>query len=565
MNRLGLALSGGGFRAAFFHLGVLTWLAHHRALRRVSVISTVSGGSIVGALYSLHVKRLLTNTGGTDEDFAEAVRTTQAQLTWAVKRNLRMRTFSDLRANVRMRKASYSRTDRLAELLDEHLYQPVWNELWPGDPRRGMVRMRDLAIPADAAEVAPELVVNATDLPTGRRWVFTPHECGLASAPEWDEGIGRELQLPGLHPYEDLVVKPPGLPPLADLEVGVAAAASAAVPGLFHPIAITGFPGYYPLRAQLVDGGVVDNQGVTPLLAAGCSHVIASDAGGQLTIAADTGTSAFASASRSQSIQYGFVRIGGLRFAGETAEAGVAHSHVGLGDSLGTPPDDADARTAALRTDLDAFSEIERTALVRRGFDVAAETLGGVVAPFAAEGALEASPPPALPPTPRHLRRLRTGQSTLGKPFRCSVWAWVVSALALGTLGLAAWRWGPVIGSRIAAAVTAGAEASIPVVSGALREVSAFWASAGDWLTADIARWQALPFTFGVLLATYAFVRHRQVTTRLLRIGPRTARALDLLFRSTRMLVAVGAWAGVWFYLLLLNPLFLRKGRTSEE
>lgn len=51
--RLGLALSGGGVRAAVFHLGVLRHLAQQRRLEDVAHISTVSGGSlIVGAIFS---------------------------------------------------------------------------------------------------------------------------------------------------------------------------------------------------------------------------------------------------------------------------------------------------------------------------------------------------------------------------------------------------------------------------------------------------------------------------------------------------------------------------------
>jgi NTE family protein len=52
-QRLGLSLSGGGIRAAVFHLGVLHSLAKQRQLEQVSQISTVSGGSlIVGAIFS---------------------------------------------------------------------------------------------------------------------------------------------------------------------------------------------------------------------------------------------------------------------------------------------------------------------------------------------------------------------------------------------------------------------------------------------------------------------------------------------------------------------------------
>jgi NTE family protein len=56
---------------------VLARMAEMRLLRRVEVISTVSGGSIVGALYYLHVKRLLESKPDAeiaDADYVEIVR-----------------------------------------------------------------------------------------------------------------------------------------------------------------------------------------------------------------------------------------------------------------------------------------------------------------------------------------------------------------------------------------------------------------------------------------------------------------------------------------------------------
>src|SRR5437870_2795881 len=50
-KRLGLALSGGGYRAAAFHLGLMDVLDEEGILEKVSVLSTVSGGSIIGAIY----------------------------------------------------------------------------------------------------------------------------------------------------------------------------------------------------------------------------------------------------------------------------------------------------------------------------------------------------------------------------------------------------------------------------------------------------------------------------------------------------------------------------------
>ena len=58
-GRIGLALSGGGFRASLFHIGVLARLAELNVLRGIECISCVSGGSIIGAHYYLHVRHLL--------------------------------------------------------------------------------------------------------------------------------------------------------------------------------------------------------------------------------------------------------------------------------------------------------------------------------------------------------------------------------------------------------------------------------------------------------------------------------------------------------------------------
>ncbi len=50
--RIGLALSGGGFRAVCFGLGCLRALHDRDLLRRVTVISGVSGGGLLSALYA---------------------------------------------------------------------------------------------------------------------------------------------------------------------------------------------------------------------------------------------------------------------------------------------------------------------------------------------------------------------------------------------------------------------------------------------------------------------------------------------------------------------------------
>ena len=65
-----------------------------------------------------------------------------------------------------------------------------------------------------------------------------------------------------------------------DFPLAVAVAASACVPALFHPLSVSGL--YDEVRVQLVDGGVHDNQGVQGLFDTDCTHLIVSDASGQM-------------------------------------------------------------------------------------------------------------------------------------------------------------------------------------------------------------------------------------------------------------------------------------------
>jgi len=53
-KKIGLALSGGGYRAAAYHIGTLRALNRLGILDKVNVISSVSGGSITAAYYALH-------------------------------------------------------------------------------------------------------------------------------------------------------------------------------------------------------------------------------------------------------------------------------------------------------------------------------------------------------------------------------------------------------------------------------------------------------------------------------------------------------------------------------
>jgi len=57
--KIGIALSGGGFRASIFHLGVIRRLEELGLMKNISVISAVSGGSIIAAYYIIEMERRL--------------------------------------------------------------------------------------------------------------------------------------------------------------------------------------------------------------------------------------------------------------------------------------------------------------------------------------------------------------------------------------------------------------------------------------------------------------------------------------------------------------------------
>src|SRR3954468_18708031 len=54
MKKIGLALSGGGFRATLYHLGLLRFLRDAGLLHQVTHITSVSGGSIMAAHLALN-------------------------------------------------------------------------------------------------------------------------------------------------------------------------------------------------------------------------------------------------------------------------------------------------------------------------------------------------------------------------------------------------------------------------------------------------------------------------------------------------------------------------------
>lgn len=570
-GRLGLALSGGGFRASLFHVGVLARMAALGLLRHVEAISTVSGGSIIGALYYIHVKRLLeakADAAIEDQDYAAILERIERDFLEGVQRNIRMRTFLDPLKNLRMSRANYSRSDRIGELYDEVFYRPV---LGPG--RRTPVTMRELRI-QPAGETAdfhplrdnarrrakvPILLVNATTLNTGHNWRFEASRMGEPPRRvKVARDVDKNLRLRRPPSYEAIT------PRQQDIELGLAVAASACVPGIFHPLAISDL---YPegIRVQLVDGGVHDNQGIEGLLDMGCTLFVVSDASGQMQDEPDPPTRIASVLGRTNGIFMDRIREEELFRLLEGRPGRVAFMHLRRGlparavawigpdgrpaeapkrerepdapsERFGVAPQVQDL-LSRIRTDLDSFTEVEAYSLMLDGYLMSEEELkrAGAIRALIREPATVTVPgwrfrriaPWMARPTRAYLRQLEAAGKQIFKVFRLSPAAAAVTGL-------------------LALAVLVG-----------------IWIRFQDPLVALLRT----PFTLGQLL----------VAAALLALGfvPRinqVLRAFRLFRAPTDFLVrlagrafppAVGSFF-VWIHLRIFDPIFLRVGSLDR-
>ncbi|HWN72527.1 MAG TPA: patatin-like phospholipase family protein, partial [Solirubrobacterales bacterium] len=212
---IGLCLSGGGFRAALYGLGVLRYLAESDLLRRVAVVCGVSGGSVVTAAFASALKvagdKALTANGfqaHAFDPFVAAV-TTRDLRQEAVWRWLRQR----------LRPRALPRNLVLAEVLAEALF-PAADRL------------------ADLPE-RPQLIFTGTELTAGRAFRFSRDFIG-----SWDFGYA---------------------PTPLGMRVAAAVAASAAAPPAIPALQLRthgmGLKQAPPLLA-ITDGGVYDNLGI---------------------------------------------------------------------------------------------------------------------------------------------------------------------------------------------------------------------------------------------------------------------------------------------------------------
>ncbi len=234
---VGLCLSGGGYRAMLFHLGVLWRLYECGLLCKVNRISSVSGGSITAGVLGLRWNTLSFDPGRVQTDFIPCV-----------VQPIRLLASETLDAEaIILGIALPGRvSDRVAAAYEEHLFGKATLQDLPDEPR---------------------FVINATNVQSGVLWRFMKPYMA-------DYRVGR-------------VARP--TVPLAR-----AVAASSAFPPVLSPLELRLNPNDFTpgsgldlqrppftTKVVLTDGGVYDNLGLETVWKR-FDTVLVSDGGGSM-------------------------------------------------------------------------------------------------------------------------------------------------------------------------------------------------------------------------------------------------------------------------------------------
>ena len=201
---IGLAISGGGSRAAVFGGAMLRELHRLGLLQQVDVLSAVSGGALPAAYYALDGYRTVDFANGFLErmghDFQQDVLGR-----WISPGILLKRWFGDA-----------TKSDTVVQVLDEQLYHG--------------------ATYADLNPSRPKLLLNATNALTGDPFVISDEEFSTLSSS------------------------------LSAFSVSRAVYMSAAYPGVFDPVALASSEPASRQAVLAYDGGPSDNLGIKTLV-----------------------------------------------------------------------------------------------------------------------------------------------------------------------------------------------------------------------------------------------------------------------------------------------------------
>jgi NTE family protein len=208
---IGIALSGGGSRAANFSAAVMLELdAKLKVLGKTTAISSVSGSSLTAAYYGLYAEDR--RRWQQDEIRTQLKKDFEARWLgrWFLPQNALLYWITN-----------FSRSDIMKEVLDSNLFEGHTF--------------------ADMGNAQPRILINATSISRGEQFVFS------------EEMFAEKLKSKiGNYPVANAVM------------------ASSAFPGAFHDMTLYNFSrgqnAHEKDYAHLIDGGSFDNLGVTTLL-----------------------------------------------------------------------------------------------------------------------------------------------------------------------------------------------------------------------------------------------------------------------------------------------------------
>jgi NTE family protein len=283
---IGLALSGGGSRAIAFHLGCLRALHDRGILDRVTVLSGVSGGSVIAALYAY--------SDDSFDVFASRVEATLSRgMIWGIAREalltsefLRIVVATALTGSATILAQTLQLTGWLLSLVRLRLQwlATIAEHLLDLAPRfasfttafeRHLVRRYFGDRRMDAVGRANlKVVINATELRTQTAFRYGSAESGC-----WRFGLLTQ-------------------PPRVATAVAASAAFPAFLPSLDQRLSFTKGNAKTKQRVVIADGGVYDNLGVSCMLPGRSSEFSTNAFAVDFIIACDAGQGMPSGASR---------------------------------------------------------------------------------------------------------------------------------------------------------------------------------------------------------------------------------------------------------------------------
>jgi predicted acylesterase/phospholipase RssA len=418
---VGLALSGGGFRATLFHLGVVRALRDAGVLKDVTHVCSVSGGSILAAHLVLHWEDYLGD--GFDARSREILDFCSYDV-----RNRILRRYPNLFVRwVASKIVPFGLVDVRGPT---DLLQDGYRRLY------GEATLEQLRGTPD--QPRPALHILTTNVTTGTLCSFGAD--GFVS--EAAVGTGRTAR--------DWARIPAATPSLC-----FAVAASSAFPGMFSPLRLTAEElGKYDAPLQppeqfITDGGVYDNLGVRkflndPAALDRLDHVFVSNASLELRVGAGRDYVGMVKTAMRASDLLGH-RVHQLESASMERASEGKFVPINIRDVIPRSEEPAALHENTqewlrwIRTDLDRFSPFEQHCLIRHGWSLGRRAVrsAGLATPPAAPW--DPGPAVELPDTPaRQVKQLSKSVVRRARLFDArDRLSWVHAAMLILLAGLA--------------------------------------------------------------------------------------------------------------------------------